>query len=248
MTGLRLAALFGAAVLIVAAGVAGHLARQPASLSLRFTASVDGARLIFDEFRYDNPGGDGLFKVRDFQLFISNLRLTGDDGGYAEIDSVHLLRFDNADGTFTITLPDLPRQRYRAVEFVIGLDAASNSSIRAVGDLDPNGRMAWSWETGYKFVLFEGSLMRGVSQLPLVYHVGFDDSARRVGFDVDLPLHRERQAMLSFDVDARKLFHGVQLIDMAALPSVKFDRADAARIAANLEFAITATGVRDAVE
>jgi hypothetical protein len=239
MTAARLAALVAAAVLALAAAAAYlELTRQPATLSLQFVATVGGERLIFDEFRYDNPGGEGVFKIRDFQLFVSNLKLTGEEGDYSASDSVHLLRFDSADGAFTITLPDVPRRHYRTVEFVIGLDAASNASLRAIGDLDPNGRMAWSWESGYKFVLFEGSLMRGARQLPLVYHVGFDDSARRVSFDANLPLHRERQAALSFDVDALKLFHGVDLIDMAALPSVKFERADAARIAANLELMI----------
>ena len=188
---------------------------------------------MLNESRYPNPGGEGRFKVRDFQFFLSNIRLTGGTGVYTEPDSYHLVRFDGAEPAFGIVLHDVPRRDYQRIEFGIGVDASANKSLAQRGDLDPNGRMAWNWEVGYKFVLFEGTLVRGNESVPLVYHVGFEENYRLIATE----LHREplgrRPARLDFRVDILRLFQGSTTVDMAALPSVKFDRADAALLAGN---------------
>jgi len=65
------------------------------------------------------------------------------------------------------------------------VDPAANGSVAPVGDLDPNGRMAWSWDVGYKFVLFEGGLVLADTQYPLVYHVGFNENYTPLSFGLD---------------------------------------------------------------
>ena len=75
-------------------------------------------------------------------------------------------------------LHGVPRRNYERIEFGIGVDAAANRSLQQRGDLDPNGRMAWNWEVGYKFVLFEGALLRGNESVLLVYHIGFAENYR----------------------------------------------------------------------
>jgi len=206
---------------------------RPGSLTLEFRARSDGGPLVLNEFAYDNPGGAGRVKVRDFQFFVSNVRLGGAAGQFVEPDSYHLLRFDNAERAFTIQLTGVPRLEYDYLEFLVGVDADANASIRAVGDLDPNGRMAWNWEVGYKFVLFEGGLLVDDVQIPLVYHVGFDASARRVRFDLGTLFADAPDERRMFDVDVMRLFDGETPIDMQALSNVKFDRDDARRIASN---------------
>src|SRR5262245_20572814 len=143
---------------IGALGVTGwqlRRAAQPVELALYFHPFVGPEPLVFNEARYPNPGGEGRFKVRDFQFFLSNIRLADATGAYAEPDSYHLVRFDGEDPVFVIALHGVPRRNYQRIEFGIGVDAAANRSRASRGDLDPNGRMAWSWEVGYKFVLFE---------------------------------------------------------------------------------------------
>ena len=225
-----------AAALLVAVGFAGwrlHLASQPVEVALHFHPFVGAEPLVFNEVRYSNPGGEGRFKVRDFQFFLSNIRLAGADGSYVEPDSYHLVRFDGEGPDFVIVLRGVPRRNYGRVEFGIGVDSAANGSLASRGDLDPNSRMAWSWEVGYKFVLFEGALIHGDASTPLVYHVGFAENYRPVSIDLrgrPLGIHGAR---LDFRVDLLRLFQGSTNIDMAALPSVKFDRADAALLARN---------------
>lgn len=176
------------AALLVAGGLALYLARRPAStgpLDLRVRAVMGAEPLELGEGRYANPGGEGEFTIRDFQFFLSNVRLVGEDAEYREPDSYHLVRFDSEDGIFTIELPDVPREDYTRLEFAIGVDSAANASYAPVGDLDPNSRMAWGWEIGYKFVLVEGRLDAGDAVLPLVYHVGFDENLRWVSLPLD---------------------------------------------------------------
>jgi len=228
--------------LAAALGLAGwwlYRGAQPVELTLYFHPFVGPEPLVLNESRYPNPGGEGRFTVRDFQFLLSNIRLSGATGAYVESDSYHLVRFDGDDPAAVIVLHDVPRRDYERIEFGIGVDAAANRSLTPRGDLDPNGRMAWTWEVGYKFVLFEGALLRGTASVPLVYHVGFDESYRPISTDLHGEPLDSRQARLDFRVDILRLFQGATTVDMAALPAVKFDRADAALLARNFAAMVT---------
>lgn len=176
--------------------------------------------------RYTNPGGEGEFWVRDFQFFISNLRVRADHAEYREPESYHLVRFDGPDSIYQLKLDDMPRQNYREVEFGIGVDARANGTITISGDLDPNGRMAWSWDVGYKFVLFEGGLERSGRRYPLVYHVGFDENYFTQTFALE-------GNQLELKVDLLQIFQGATTVDVGKLSNVKFDRQDARQLANN---------------
>lgn len=228
--------VLGAALLAATAGIAGYYAyrsAQPIRLILRFHPFVGGDALVRNEARYANPGGAGRFKIRDFQFFVSNIRLLAERAEFIEAESYHLARFDGADGTFAIVIDDVPRADYRRIEFGIGVDPAANGSVAAVGDLDPNGRMAWSWDVGYKFVLFEGGLMLEDTQYPLVYHVGFNENYRPLSFGLEGSGSAGAELILDFRADILKMFKGMHTIDMALLPNVKFDAEDARLLAEN---------------
>ena len=230
-------ALVVATALGLATGVFTYCSRQPATIHLRFTAVVGDKALVFNEPLYANPGGRGVFSVRDFLMYLSNIELVGAAGTYSVPDSYHLARFDNASNTYEILIEAVPRDSYSRVILSIGLDQEANASINApialAGDLDPNGRMAWNWEVGYKFVLFEGSLLVDGELSPLVYHVGFSENRRTLQFDLPEPALVWSPEGLAFRVDLMTLFTGNQTVDMQALSSVKFDRVDAGLLADN---------------
>ncbi|HUG98477.1 MAG TPA: MbnP family protein [Gammaproteobacteria bacterium] len=206
---------------------------QPGRLTLRIHPFVGDEPLELDQVRYANPGGEGSFKVRDFQFFVSNIRLESKSGGFVEPESYHLARFDSDDGIYAIVIEALPREDYRRIELGIGVDPSANGTIASVGDLDPNGRMAWSWDVGYKFVLFEGALVVGETQYPLVYHVGFDENYREVSLDLDEFLFEGPEATVDLRADLLQLFDGVKTVDMASMSDVIFDRTDAKLLADN---------------
>jgi hypothetical protein len=243
MTTMRRLVLACAAALVLIAALSAvwlqwRLA-QPFTLVLHFEPVVGTEPLVLNEARYANPGGTGHFALRDFQLFISNLRLVGNDAVHVEPDSYHLLRFDGSAPGFEVALTGVPRADYRALEFGIGVDPAANASVAARGDLDPNGRMAWTWDVGYKFVLFEGALEIDGVRRPLVYHVGFSENYALLSFVLTPEQIAQREPRLAFRVDLAKLFDGASTVDMATLPTVKFDREDARELARNYATMIT---------
>lgn len=206
---------------------------QPTQLTLRFHPFVGEEVLRLNQVRFANPGGGGSFKVRDFRFFLSNIRMVAEATEFVEPESYHLVRFDSEDGVHKIVIENVPRADYRRIEFGIGVDPAANRSLTAVGDLDVNGRMAWSWDIGYKFVLVEGGLVVGDTQFPLVYHIGFDENYKQLSIDLPERLTEGREVTLDFRIDLMRMFNGKQVVDMLALPSVKFERADAKLLADN---------------
>ena len=223
-------------VTLTLAGAAGWWYRslQPGTLVLRLHATADHEPLVFNRFDYDNPGGAGQFRVRDFQFFVSNIRLVSKDGVHEPAESYYLARFDNPTVSYEIVLDDVPARDYDQVEFALGVDAEANGSLRSVGDLDPNSRMAWNWEVGYKFILFEGALQLDERVIPLVYHVGFDENYTPLSFTRDVSVEPRSTAGVDFFVDVLQMFKGLETIDMATLSSVKFDPDDARLIGGNL--------------
>jgi hypothetical protein len=222
-------------LLAVIGGVVFLLQRsgQPVQVALTFHPLVGEQSLVLNEDRYANPGGEGTFRIRGFQFFISNIRLESESGNYVEPESYHLARFDGDDGSYHILLEHVPRRDYKRLEFGIGVDPQANGTITVAGDLDPNSRMAWSWDVGYKFVLFEGNIHHGNAHLPLVYHIGFDENYKVISVPLYAGLIHGAVANLEFRVDILAMFSGGTRVDMLALPNVKFDRRDAKRLADN---------------
>jgi len=244
----RLSIFVACGLLLIGAANYVYNLTQPGTVRLRFDAVVGDQPLVFNDARYANPGGAGLFRVRAFQLYLSNIELHGEKGVYRVPDSYHLARFDNSSTSYHIDLANVPQNSYSAVTFSIGVDDAANSSIVSVGDLDPNSRMAWNWEVGYKFVLFEGALLDSDTIRPLVYHVGFSENRKDLRFSLAEEVTPDSSAALLFTVDVMALFAGKNTIDMAALPNVKFDRDDARLIAGNYGEMISLTPTADDVQ
>jgi len=228
--------VLGAMLVAAVAGGALYVALRPdpvVRVTLRVHPLFGGEPLALGQARYPNPGGAGTFTIRDFQFFLSNVRLASDGGDFREMESYHLARFDGDDGVFRIELGEVPRRAYDRVEFGIGVDSAANSSIEALGDLDPNGRMAWGWEIGYKFVLIEGGLELGDGLVPLVYHVGFDENYAARSVPVDAAIFAGDSATIDLCADLLQMFTGIETVDLGELPSVTFDGDDSRRLAAN---------------
>ena len=228
-------------LLLIGAATYLYQVMQPGIVKLRFDAVMSDKPLEFNRAIYPNPGGPGQFRVRDFQFYLSNIVLHGKKNDYRVPDSYHLARFDNASTRYELDVANVPQDTYSAVTFSIGIDDVANSSIVSVGDLDPNSRMAWNWEVGYKFVLFEGTLIDGDTMRPLVYHVGFSENRQSLRFNLAEGVAPGSSDPLLFTVDVMALFTAKVTIDMAALPSVKFDRDDARVIAGNYRDMISLT-------
>ena len=245
----KLLSIFVAGGLLLAgAAVYFYQISQPGTVRMQFDAVIGDEPLVFNYARYSNPGGAGMFRIRDFQFFLSNIDLHGENGVYRVPDSYYLARFDNSSTSYQIDLANVPQDMYSAVTFSIGVDEVANGSILSIGDLDPNSRMAWTWEVGYKFLLFEGALIDGDTIRPLVYHVGFSENRKTLLFNQPEEVAPDSSDALLFTVDVLALFTGKNTVDMVALPNVKFDRDDARLLAGNYGTMISLTPTTDVAQ
>jgi len=90
---------------------------------------------------------------------------------FAEANSYHLVRVYSDSSVFEIT--DVPVGTYSKLDFMFGVDSVANSKTDNVGDLDISNHMSWNWDTGYKFLLVEGSYQeQGQANKGVVYHLG----------------------------------------------------------------------------
>lgn len=230
--------LFSVGVVLVASWFYLVNQKQAGTVTLQFQARVGNKPLEFNQTIYPNPVGEGHFQIRGLQLYLSNVQLQGKNQRYQLVDSYHLARFDNVAKSYVIELHDVPYDEYSKVMISIGVDENANASIMPRGDLDPNNRMAWSWEVGYKFILFEGTLVQEQKVQALVYHVGFSENCKSLEFNLPEPI-TPGTAKINFDVDILAMFTSSVNISMATLPTVKFDRKDARLIAENYASMIT---------
>ena len=90
--GSGLTVLLAATAILGCTGWLRSRAAHPAEVKLFFHPFVGPEPLIFNDARYRNPGGEGRFKVRDFQLLLSNIRLVGATGDWSRLDE-YLLAF-----------------------------------------------------------------------------------------------------------------------------------------------------------
>ena len=216
---------------------------QERNLKLVLKANVGGQPFERNKFAYDNPGGNGKFRVTNFRFYLSDVQFDPGQGGdvHSVPDSYHLARFGDTQGVYELQFKELPFARIEGVSFAIGVDATANTSLEVRGDLDPNSQMAWNWEVGYKFVLLEGALQTDDGVTPLVYHVGFSENRRKLDFTLTEPLALSSESQIEFDVDLLKFFNGATTLDLATTNSVKFDKNDARALADNYSRMISLT-------
>ena len=69
---------FAYSVVVLSVALLVYIAMRPdgpRSVVLSFDPAINGEPLVFGDYRYQNPGGDGVFKVNDFRFFLSDIRL-----------------------------------------------------------------------------------------------------------------------------------------------------------------------------
>ncbi len=132
------------------------------------------------------------FSVTAFRCYLSNVRLSGKGGpAPSEPDRYHLL--DAADSASLSITPHLFRSysgtRFDTLEFLVGIDSATNVAGVYGGDLDPTRGMYWTWRSGYINCKLEGTSARCDTRgNRFVYHIGGYLPGEATAGTVRLPL------------------------------------------------------------
>lgn len=130
--------------------------------------------LTFNDDTYTNAAGEE-YKITKFKYYISNIKLKKADGSeYTVPESYYLIDASStASGLVSVNLTNVPTGNYTSMSYIIGVDSARNVSGAQTGALDPANGAFWSWNSGYIFMMFEGTSPQSTAtDHVLQYHVG----------------------------------------------------------------------------
>lgn len=145
--------------------------------------------------------GGAMLQAADFRLYLSDIQLLNSSGGSEPIlltndgkwqtDRVALLDFEDKTGDCTGTSEvntqirgrvQTPSSSWTGLRFTVGIPFVDNHQDRAAAAAPLNlSAMFWSWQSGYKFLRFEGKTS---SSVPFVVHIGSTGCVKDVGGQV----------------------------------------------------------------
>ncbi|MTI32664.1 MbnP family protein [Xanthovirga aplysinae] len=148
--------------------------------------TINNEPLLINDMPYENALGQQYF-VTDLKYYISNLTFIDNEEQteYTLNESYHLVHVVGPE-EYLIKLNDLPVGEFDQIRFSLGIDSLANKNIDQLGALDPANEMIWDWETGYKFLSFNGVYFpeQGDGK-ELIFHVGKDENYKELVFNLD---------------------------------------------------------------
>jgi len=198
---------------------------------------------VFKNETFSIDNGRALVNLATCNIYLSNIKLIRADGSlWAEKDSYHLVRLGNQngnEGAFSIT--GIPKDTYKSIEFSFGIDSLHNRKMDQIGDLDPANGMAWDWNTGYRYLVMEGSyqlISGGVGTKPLVWHIGTASNYRTKRSALN-NFQTEGASIIKFEIDIEKFFSGIHVLPIENAEEIMFQRDTTALAADNILQAIS---------
>ena len=192
----------------------------PATMAMDLTMEhvLDGQTLELNGKSFTLPSGED-FTPKKFKYYISNVVLTNTktSESYVEPDSYHLI---SEDGNKSIDLGMIPSSNYDQLTFSIGVDEVANGKTDQTGDLDPNSDMAWNWNTGYKFLVFEGEFTNATTgdRQGLIMHIGTNDNYQTITQSLS-GVSAGRSTSLTLSADLDELFKDPNTLQLSELES-----------------------------
>lgn len=184
-------------------------------LDFSYDFTIDGEPITLGE-SYTLNGSTVMFEVANY--YIHGMRLANDDSGVIIADeATHFLAGVTQGASATIT--DLRPTAITKARIIIGVDEVLNAQTetdfteRAADDplglKDP--AMHWNWNSGYKFVRFDGEVDTdgdGVVDTPIAYHIGSNPFRKTLELNTDISLESGNNS-LNFSFDLNQFFANV---------------------------------------
>jgi|SRR5688572_3813510 len=191
----------------------------PDSLAGEFTMSFshtsDGQAIAIATNNSVQPYKNALnqpYNVTKLKYYVSNVKLINSQNGktFTEPNSYHLIDLEAGKTKFNFT--GVPVKSYDKVEFSIGVDSAQNTSIDKKGDLNPDGDMAWTWNTGYIFFKLDGFTSNNKG---LLLHVGGTSNYKKLSFPLNQSVTFQKGKPVTANVTVKldELFHNPNVIN-----------------------------------
>jgi len=224
------------AVFFSVLGVPWHTQALPLDIRIRPVAS--GQPLLLDSLRYEKSGKE-TFSVSRLSYLVSGLALQCPDGTWVE-PGFQAAWLDSFRRRNSFRVQDVPRGRYIALRFAVGLDEKTNNadpaSFPAGHPLNPAvNKLHWSWQGGYIFLALEGHYR--VAGTRRGYTLHFARTANRTEVTLPISLDFKSASAINIDFDITSLLAVPRPVvfsrDGSSTHSRKGDKM-AAALAANL--------------
>lgn len=189
------------------------------SLELKLNAWFDDEAFVAGE-TYHNIS-DYRVNVTELKLYLSDVYAVKNNGDTVFLSDIALFHLNS--GEDAITVEDVPAGEYVAFGFGLGvstdLNSPQNEEIFDISLFDNDhplsisSGMYWTWQAGYRFVIFEGKyntdsdgtdpLIEGYS-----YHTGKDESYRTVEFDnINFEVNGTGNSVINLDFDVDRFYY-----------------------------------------
>jgi hypothetical protein len=181
---------------------------EKGTIDINFNFYVNGEPLEIGTKTYAIDSGDTI-GIDDFKFILSNLVLNG-DSKWTEEDSYRLIK-GNSTGNFTFEVKDVSKANYSRIEFLIGVDSSMNFKPENFPILFQTEGMYWEWNTGYKFLLLEGTYNSATPGI--IWHMGGMNILKKLTFDLNRTINLNGE-QIEFDIELAEIFSGPNKIDL----------------------------------
>lgn len=133
---------------------------EKGTVNLNITTEINGTPVVLNDVYTDVAGY--RYKPNFFKLYISNISFVKNDGSEVFVKDIELLDLYNSpNGEAETRTYDLELGDYSGVRFWLGVDSVLNyatdvDSHPAEHPLSIYAGTYWVWNTGYRFMMFEG--------------------------------------------------------------------------------------------
>ncbi|WP_347186993.1 MbnP family protein [Polaribacter sp.] len=154
------------------------------NLSIEFDNAFGDSDLILNSTSYQSNSSE-IINISAVKYIVSNFRLETEDGtvyNYPKEESYFIVDESNVSSQF-INLTNIPAGNYIKMTFGIGVDQEKYlTGATGQGDFLSKAQdagMMWSWQAGYKFMVFEGEYTSANTFTPtaFAFHMGSHGTA-----------------------------------------------------------------------
>jgi hypothetical protein len=199
------------------------------TLKLHLETKINGNKVILNSVKYLNTNLD-TFTVSRLKYYVSNIRLKKSDNTYYTIPESYYLIDASVSNDTMITIPNVPLGTYTEAAISIGVDAGRNHTGAQTGALDPTiaSDMFWTWSTGYRFLLLEGTYRTASSAgyNGLVFHISDDINFKTTTLNsasaawTDINIRESKTTELHLDANIDEMFKTPNTIQFAVTNNV----------------------------
>jgi hypothetical protein len=198
-------------------------AEKTPRLNIQLSHHYNGVPLRFNQAYPDSVNGS--LSVTTFKYYFTNIILLDSLLGEIQLPDTYFLVDESIASSKLLKLP-INSGRFYGIRFLIGVDAARNTSGVQSGPLDPKLGMFWTWVSGYIHSKMEGNYTDIQGSDEFIHHIGGFiepyNTVRQVEitFAQALTVSKQQNISIQIEADLSKWFNSIHPIILRQTPVI----------------------------